>query len=202
MAEKLFLNLDIETTGLDPYEDFILEIAWQVLSDDLTPRSDARSYIVDHESDWAGVFHALRNAPAVVRNMHANSGLSAALLSSGVGNTATLEVIAQRITRDLRVATAQLGSDTKIHLMGFSPQFDKSFLAQKSEFYSLLSESNYTGLNHRLFDLSSVKIAYDVAGLDLPGYWQNTNPHRAISDIEEVRRFALAVRADMRGIHA
>lgn len=201
MADKLFLNLDIETTGLYPEKDFILEIAWQVLGEGFNPRSEPRSYIVDHGSDWAGVFHALRHAPAVVRNMHANSGLSAALLS-GEGDTAILAVIAQRITSDLRVATSSLGSDTKIHLMGFSPQFDKSFLAQKSEFYSLLSESSYTGLNHRLFDLSSVKIAYDVAGLDLPGDWQNTNPHRAISDIEEVRRFALAVRDDMRGIHA
>lgn len=196
MADKLFLNLDIETTGLHPEEDFILEIAWQVLNEDLTPRSDARSYIVDHGSDWAGVFHALRSAPEVVRKMHANSGLSAALLS-GEGHTATLAAIVQRITGDLRVATSSLGSDTTIHLMGFSPQFDKSFLAQKSEFDRLLSESSYVGLHHRLFDLSSVKIAYDVAGLDLPGDWQNTNPHRAISDIEEVRQFAIAVRQHM-----
>lgn len=199
MADKLFLNLDIETTGLYPEEDFILEIAWQVLGEGFNPRSEPRSYIVDHESDWAGVFHALRHAPVVVRNMHANSGLSAALLSSSAGDTATFAGIAQRITGDLRVATSSLGSNTKIHLMGFSPQFDKSFLAQKEEFHGLLSESNYTGLNHRMYDLSSVKIAYEVAGLDLPGDWQNTNPHRAISDIEEVRRFALAVRADMQG---
>lgn len=197
MADKLFLNLDIETTGLDPDEDFILEIAWQVLGEGLNPRSDAQSYIVDHESDWAGVFHALRHAPTVVRTMHANSGLSADLLSSGVGDTATLAAIAQRITEDLRVATSSLGSDTKIHLMGFSPQFDKSFLAQKSAFDSLLSESTYTGLNHRMFDLSSVKIAYDVAGLDLPGDWVNDKPHRAINDIEEVRQFAIAVRQHM-----
>lgn len=191
---RIYVNLDIETTGLDPERDHILEIAWAILDEDFDPIFDAREFIVDHGSNWPDVVSALRAAPAVVRNMHVNSGLAGDLLGKG---GSTLQVIADSLYRDINVARAKFAPNTTAHLMGFSPEFDRSFLSTAPWFTSVVSESP-TGLNHRLYNLSSVKIAYENAGIEIPAA-NNPNPHRALHDITEVMRFAQLVKADLEG---
>lgn len=194
---KLFLNLDLETTGLDPDKDHILEIAWDILDEELVSvMVEPRTFIVDHGEDWGDVFSALRSAPAVVREMHEKSGLAGALLTQrGAQNIAG---IARVLESDLRVAKSSHSIRATTHLMGFSPEFDRSFLKEYPSFGALLSESAYIGLHHRLYNLSSFKIGYELAGVEIPKI-KNPNPHRALSDIGEVAEFGRLVLRDLKG---
>lgn len=188
---KLFLNLDIETTGLSPEEDYILEIAWDVLDENLDSALGApRTYIVDHGSDWSEVFSALRSAPRVVRDMHQKSGLTGELFSALPAHKSE---IAARIVGDLRTALSECPFDTTVHYIGFSPAFDRSFLLASRAFGVFTSE-----MHHRLFDLSSFKIGYELAGVEIPPS-NNPNPHRAINDIAEVQTFGKLVLAALKG---
>lgn len=194
---KLFLNLDLETTGLNPEEDNILEIAWEVLDEDLLPLTvEPRSFIVDHGSNWASVWGQLREAPKVVREMHIRSGLLADLLSYD-SDAETLEDIAGLLHGDLRVAHSARPVETTIHFIGFSPAFDRSFLAAESAFYNVVSETRGM-MHHRLFDLSSFKIGYELAGVEIPEI-KNPTPHRALSDIGAVAEFGRLVLKDLKG---
>lgn len=193
---KLFLNLDLETTGLYPTKDHILEIAWDILDENLVSTlSEPRTFIVEHGDDWGAVWNALRSAPEVVRKMHTQSGLVSDMLSYD-SDAEPMADIAILLDGDLRMAYSERPSATTIHFMGFSPAFDRSFLAANSMTEIIVSETRGR-MHHRLFDLSSVKIAYEMAGLEMP-YYSNANPHRAVNDITEVADFARLVRNDMR----
>lgn len=194
---KLFLNLDLETTGLDPDKDHILEVAWDILDEELVSVMTApRSFIVEHGDSWGDVWNALRSAPTVVRKMHTESGLVSDMVSFD-SDAETLFDIADILYGDLRWTHSELPPETTIHFIGFSPAFDRSFLAAKSATQSIVSETKGR-MHHRLFDLSSFKIGYELAGVEIPKI-KNPNPHRALSDIGEVAEFGRLVLRDLKG---
>lgn len=196
---KLFVPLDIETTGLDPNKDFILEIAWVVCDDQLNELTPRRSFIVEHGDQWSEVFSRIRENK-FVREMHQKSGLAGALMGE---HSYPLELIEESLKSDLREAQSGRDLSDSNHLLGLSVQFDKSMMQKHMPLVMPLEKgSAYNTLHYRVYDLSSIKLAYEIAGIELPEIPANENAHRAADDVEEVLNFARAVRRDLQGVGA
>lgn len=191
MTKKLFVPLDIETTGLDPHSDMILEIAWVVTDDKLTPVTEPRSFIVEHGEDWQQAFSLIRSNE-FVRRMHEDSGLADALMSTSAYG---LEEISEVLNLDIRSAG---GGDHSAHLLGFSVDFDRQFLKGEPA-TSWLFHEDHGAFHHRVYDLSSVKLAYEISGLTAPEI-ENTGKHRAGYDMLEALEFAQAISIDFGGV--
>lgn len=156
---KHLIWIDLETTGLDPDTDHILEIA---------------AVHTDENLDIVGVFHQLINnekyrpcvSPGiceVVQEMHSRSGL---WRDRGCHNNLFLD----RVERGLCSWINCRGIDKPV-LAGSCPSFDREFLRRAMpEAQALLS--------HRHFDVSTLRIAYP--SLVTPDDKEN---HRAIVDL-------------------
>ena len=185
---KLFVPLDIETDGLDPDENHILEIAWQVIDEKFEPLSPLRTYVLDQDLDWLDVFHAIRNNPFIAK-MHGESGLAADL---AVGGHTKPWKIRDQLQADVSNALSPLSTEeyleSTVHLMGLSVGFDRSFLVQHEDFKDWFPKPGREDVrgkfHHRLFDLSSVKILLDTIGVP----WEKapSGSHRAGADVQEV----------------
>lgn len=184
----LLAALDIETTGLDPDEDLILEISWVITDEDFNTITPLRTEIVHHNlAELQDIWLLLREND-VVRNMHQQSGLIPAI------NTETpmsMEALALMFRDDVTVAHASQGIDIsplapRVHLTGNSIAFDREFL-KRNPTWANFFDSDVLGIeiHHRLLDLSSVKMMLDAVGVT----WkkaENPGPHRAANDVLEV----------------
>lgn len=176
---KLFVPLDIETTGLDPREDYILEIAWVVTDEELNELTPRRSFIVDHGDEWGDVFSQIR-ANEFIRYMHQKSGLAAELFSK---SAYPLSDIAASLVGDISDAIDQTDAFWT-HLLGNSVDFDRNFLSARSEFEGFFGEDGSSVFHHRVLDLSSLKLMFELCGIPVPTA-ENPSPHRALTDMAE-----------------
>lgn len=178
MAQAKYLWLDIETTGLDPETDFLLECAWIVTDADLVE--------VERGEMVLRVYDAPRFCDDFVREMHTKNGLLAEVA----------RIVADGFPADLGAALkAVIGrhewSDEKPILAGSTPHFDRGFLD-----YDL----GDLGLHHRHFDVSTLKMAFrDALGEEPAG---TESIHRAMPDIEDSLAVARSYRNRIRGLGA
>jgi oligoribonuclease len=118
----MFLFLDIETTGLDPHWDSILEIGIQGFSNDLkfVPHHYYSSF-VKPRTTWLSRI----NSVPVVKEMHADSGLtkSITLLERTLPSVAEVETKALKFLDDMDLKPGTMP------MCGSSVQFDRLFLA-------------------------------------------------------------------------
>lgn len=188
---KLFVPLDVETTGTDEHNDYILEIGWVVVNDRLEEVTPRRSFIIDHGSEWKDVFNRLRSNE-FVRTMHAESGLAADLVAKPAYYVSD---VASALRSDLMQAWSPLPSNTTTHLLGLSVDFDRKFMKEHGFHYFFPDEDGSANtFNHRVYDLSGVKIAYELAGFEYPKV--ESGGHRALDDAIESLEFARAVKRD------
>jgi len=82
--EKVFCFIDLETTGLDPEMDRILEVAWVFTNQDFAPISPERTFVIDHEDDWPQALSLFNSAAQVVQDMHTQSGLYSEMFGRNV----------------------------------------------------------------------------------------------------------------------
>ena len=165
-----FIWLDLETTGLDPDRDIILEFAAMIANDgrggDFTP-------IEIHQSVVAPYFYGTRPAGVIlaemdpfVRNMHTKNGLLAELerpeLCCTIGEADEF--------------LAALIPDGKPSLAGNSVHFDLGFLRVHMPRFA-------ARLSHRVFDVSTLLRAERTYGDSHDMIQVPASAHRAREDV-------------------
>ena len=158
--------IDLEMTGLDPERDVILEIAALITDSELQPVAEGLDIVVAQPAS------ALENMADVVRDMHARSGLTSAVLSSTVSLGDAEEAV-------LSLVKAHVPEPRAVPLCGNSIATDRTFLVRH-----MAALDAY--LHYRMVDVSSIKELarrwYPKAYHRAPG---KAGGHRALADILE-----------------
>lgn len=165
MKDKL-VWVDLEMTGLDPDKDVIVEIAVLITDSDLVPVGEGLDLVIHQPAD------VLEGMEDIVREMHARSGLTDAVLASTVtledAQDQALALIRQHVPA---IRTAPLCGNSiatdRGFLIKYMPQIDKH-------------------LHYRMIDVSSIK---ELARRWHPKIYQQAptkgGGHRALADILE-----------------
>lgn len=151
--------LDIETTGLDPERDDILELGIVITDSKLVELARA-SWVLGDARDPADI------RDPEVRKMHEESGLIDELYSSGCE-------IGQVQNEALTFIRAHGAEQSP--MCGASVHFDRSFIrAGMPELFA--------AFHYRNFDVSTFKVWAALLGVELP---QKRGVHRVLPDLED-----------------
>jgi oligoribonuclease len=158
--------MDLEMTGLDPATHVIVEIATLVTDDDLAVVAEGPDLVIHQPAE------VLSRIDAIVREMHASSGLLDAIESSTVtladAGQATLDFIRSHIPepRSVPLCGNSIGTDRRF-LAAYLPELDAY-------------------LHYRSIDVSTVK---ELCRRWFPGAYaeapEKRSGHRALDDIRE-----------------
>lgn len=165
MSDRL-VWVDCEMTGLELGSDLLIEVAALVTDSDLNVLGEGIDVVIGATAD------ELARMPDVVRDMHATSGLTDAVLAS----TVTLAEAEERV---LAYIKAYVPEPKKAPLCGNSIGTDRGFLVRD------MPELD-AWLHYRMVDVSSVK---ELARRWFPRAYFNSpkkgGGHRALADILE-----------------
>jgi oligoribonuclease len=157
--------IDCEMTGLDLKHDALIEIACLVTDGELRLLDDGIDLIIKPPAE------ALDQMPAVVREMHTNSGLLASL-AEGIS-------LAEAAERVLEYVRGRVAEPRKVPLCGNSIATDRAFIARDMPELDAF-------LHYRMVDVSSIKELarrwYPRAYFASPA---KRGGHRALADITE-----------------
>ena len=164
--------IDVETSGLDPRSDLLLEVAC-VITDGQFQVLDTFHSLVRH--GWLTVANANEAADPEVVAMHDATGLWSKL-RCGFGLPVAV------VDRDLAALLGEYPVEGGIWLGGNSTHFDRGFI----EAYLPRSAAL---LSRRCLDMTSVLAFLELSHLDdVPE--KGPRPHSAMGDIEECLREA------------
>lgn len=175
---KLFW-IDVETMGLEPLVDQILEVAISVsdLTQPFVFQPDTYHAVLEL-SERTRIHKSIRNSDDYVVKMHTKNGLFDECEKNGKRKTRVIEDLIDFIP-DIA------DSSEKPVLAGASVHFDHAFL-------KTLSPELGARFSHRHYDVSAIKLFAQSQGMPkLP----KAEAHRAVADIEESVTHARAVAA-------
>src|SRR5699024_5982507 len=189
---------DVETTGLDPAREHLLEISLILTDNELNPVADPVSVLIDPSvedvhPDYKVGSDIARTVSDFIRDMHTSNGLFAQL-DAGLGVTPGE---ADGLIADAISAAA--GGDGKPLLAGNSITLDRNFL----EVHAPLT---YAALHYRSIDVTSIENDLDRDGFAEPiAAWHAACPkksHRGADDIRDSIDQLRALRRIRRGQEA
>lgn len=158
--------IDLEMTGLDPERDVVLEIAALITDSELQPVADGLDIVVHQPRE------ALDAMIEIVRDMHAKSGLTEAVLASTVS-------LADAEAAVLDLVKTHVPEPRTAPLCGNSIATDRTFIVRHMPALD-------AWLHYRMIDVSSIKELarrwYPKAYYGAP---QKAGGHRALADIRE-----------------
>jgi oligoribonuclease len=158
--------IDCEMTGLDLGSDLLVEVAALVTDSELNLLDDGVDIVIGASAEQ------LERMPEVVREMHASSGLTQAVLTS----TVTLQEAEEQV---LAYVKQHVPEPKKAPLCGNSIATDRGFLARDMPTLD-------SWLHYRIVDVSSIK---ELARRWYPRAYYNApkkdGGHRALADIRE-----------------
>jgi oligoribonuclease len=156
--------VDLETTGLDPNKDNILEFGTVITNLNLEPVTSYGAFLVKSLLDW-------EQHDTVVQEMHKESGLKKDLDSGYCFSTTDLDIV----LKDWFGLFKENNDVERLYLAGSSIQFDHSFMVV----HLPLTEKLF---HHRLVDASLFKIIAEMKNLDIT-HTKVEPKHRVMSDI-------------------
>jgi oligoribonuclease len=187
--------LDIETTGLNPQTDAILEIGF-ILTDDALNEIARRAWVLPlvsdvHLDDFIKKMHGPKLHPLIKEG---GSGLIDVCVGVWINATGNM----------FRKAADEIGVFLREHLKGEKPplcgssvDFDRSFLRASGTFAPILDLFHY-----RVVDVSTVKeMARRWAPLVYETRPKDRNIHRALPDLEDTIAEAKHYKKYMFDIH-
>lgn len=140
-----FIGLDVETTGLDPHTDLILELGIVLFDANLVPIT-AESWIAAH---WNALCMKGGSMTREVVDMHEESGLFDDVKSHSEGRDI---IVAPSLVAKEAIAFLEKHDAVGLPMLGSSVSFDRAFLSRKMP--ELLDAIHY-----RSIDASSVRLA-------------------------------------------
>lgn len=178
MIKAEYIVLDLETTGLSPQDDAILEVGAIAIDADFNVLSRFESLVKPKHL----------NMNAFVLAMHAKNGLSAELQLKAEALLPLAEVDA-----DLANWFISLKCDLgDVVLVGNSIAFDVSFIKAQMP-------RTATYLHYRTLDLSAIARFFKASGVALPE--QDEVAHRSMPDCEQELIAAKAMRSLLQQIN-
>lgn len=180
---RYLLWCDLETSGLDPEIDEILEIAWSLTefaapyaAADLGPRyvTASEDHLIDPGPDGPPLYLM----DPKVRSMHEESGLLAALRDAAGSMPSLKEVedLLLSLSEGWPTSPADGERDERVVIAGNSVGFDLGFLRTEMPRFA-------KRLSHRVFDVSSHLLLCSSLGMkDDPD--RKPTRHRAVEDVE------------------
>lgn len=172
-----YLWMDLETTGLDPQKDKILEVAWLITDTKLNVIKEVTSMLCP-PSNFEDMISTL---DPYVLDMHTRNNLI-----DNISSSTPQPLVSEVVVKIISDAYSSGLPYDNIVLAGSSPHFDRGFIKQNMQELDSI-------LHHRHFDVSTLKMHGDAAGI--PRLTEQLfEPHRAYSDIVdslEVARYYL-----------
>jgi oligoribonuclease len=140
-SDPLLVWLDIETTGLDPRGDEVLEVGMVVTTVDPFDEVGWEASWIVRPSDWPHVKARMEARPL---EMHSANGLIEAL---DAGEGFELRTVLERMSQMISV----FSRGHEAYLAGSSVHFDKRFLEAHNP-------DVFKGLSHRIVDVSTLDV--------------------------------------------
>lgn len=163
----MYLWIDLETTGLDPDNDRIIEVGW-LLSEDCVQLTQVQSVLITPDK----VAWELMQQDLFVQTMHTNNDLLKDMETFG-------SIMVEDAEDQILESMLPWRDESEIIVLaGASVHFDRGFIRT-------WMPRLHRRLMHRHMDVSTLRMFFDDAAFHSYGEKVRPTVHRALQDVED-----------------